>query len=53
MWVVDFFYDVFEHFSDPKKRVFIGYVFISIGIAFLWLIALKKTFSKASFLEGI
>ena len=49
MWVFDLFYDVFEHFSDPKKRVCIGYVFISIGIAFLWLIVLKKLSVRQAF----
>ena len=49
MWVIDLFYDVFEHFSDPKKRVFIGYVVISIGIAFLWLIVLKKFSVRQAF----
>ena len=32
----------FEHFGDPRKRVFLGYIFLSIIIAFLWLIFFKK-----------
>ncbi|MEM8862258.1 MAG: sterol desaturase family protein [Chloroflexota bacterium] len=41
--------DIFEQavalisdFFDPKKRVFLGYLLLSIGIAFTWLLFVKK-----------
>ena len=40
---------IFEHFSDPKKRIFLVYILISIGIAFLWLIIQKKLSIKQAF----
>ena len=40
--ISDFFLSIFEHFGDPKKRVFIGYILISIFIAFLWLVVARK-----------
>ena len=49
MWLLDFFSNIFEHFSDPKKRIFLGYILISIGIAFLWLIIQKKLSIKQAF----
>ena len=49
MWILDIFSVIFEHFSDPKKRVFIGYIFLSICIAFLWLVLLKKISIKDAF----
>ncbi|MEM7067312.1 MAG: sterol desaturase family protein [Pseudomonadota bacterium] len=33
---------VFADFADPKKRVFVGYLFLSLLIAFVWLIAIRK-----------
>ena len=49
MWIFDIFSVAFEHFSNPKKRVFIGYIFLSICIAFLWLVLLKKISIKDAF----
>jgi sterol desaturase/sphingolipid hydroxylase (fatty acid hydroxylase superfamily) len=49
MWFLDFFSNIFEHFSDPKKRIFLGYIFISIGIAFFWLILQKKLSLRQAF----
>ena len=49
MWFLDFFSNIFEHFSDPKKRIFLGYILISIGIAFFWLILQKKLSLRQAF----
>ena len=40
--ILDFVVSVFEHFGDPKKRVFVGYLLLSIVIAFLWLVLARK-----------
>ena len=40
--MIDFFSTITEHFSDPRKRVFLGYIFLSIIIALIWLLAKKK-----------
>ena len=40
--VFDFGISVFEHFFDPKKRLFIGYLIAALGIAFFWLLISKK-----------
>ena len=42
MQVFDFGISVFEHFFDPKKRLFIGYLIAALGIAFFWLLISKK-----------
>ena len=36
--MIDFISVIFEHFGDPRKRVFLGYIFLSVVIAFLWLL---------------
>ena len=47
--MIDFFITTIEHFSDPRKRVFLGYIFLSIVIAFIWLVTIKKfSFQNAS-----
>ena len=33
---------VYENFFDPRKRVFVGYLFSAIVISFLWLCFVKK-----------
>ena len=33
---------IYENFFDPKKRVFVGYLFSAIIISFLWLCIVKK-----------
>ena len=53
MWLLDFFSNIFEHFGDPKKRIFLGYILLSIGIAFLWLDTTKKALTKAGILESV
>ena len=40
--MIDFFVTITEHFSDPRKRVFLGYVVLSIIIALIWLLTKKK-----------
>ena len=40
--MIDFFVTMTEHFSDPRKRVFLGYVVLSIIIALIWLLTKKK-----------
>ena len=42
MQPVEFIVSIFENFLDPKKRVFIGYLFAALIIAFFWLIFYKK-----------
>ena len=37
---------IYENFFDPKKRVFIGYLFSAILISFLWLCFVKKNKAK-------
>jgi len=49
MWIFDIFSVAFEHFSNPKKRIFVGYLLLSIIIALLWLVLLKKTPIKEAF----
>ena len=46
--MVDFVSNMFEHFSDPRKRVFLGYIFLSVLIAILWLLKIKKLSFKQS-----
>ena len=45
--------DILEHigtvladFSNPKKRVFLGYLFLTVLIALIWLIAARRTSIK-------
>ena len=38
-----------ENFFDPKKRVFVGYLFSAIIISFLWLCVLKKNTLRECF----
>ena len=45
---LDFFIGIFEHFGDPKKRVFLGYLFLSILIAFIWLLVARKMSLRAA-----
>ena len=44
----DFIYNIFEHFLDPRKRVFVGYLAVSMIIALLWLVFLKRKNFKNS-----
>ena len=38
----EFFFDLFNNFIDPKKRIFIFYLLAAILISFLWLYFNKK-----------
>ena len=40
---------IYENFFDPRKRVFVGYLFSAIVIAFLWLCFVKKKTLKECF----
>ena len=40
--------DIFGHFIDPRKRVFVGYLLVSVLIAIVWLIFLKGKSLKNS-----
>ena len=50
---MEFFFDIFQNlidqFTNPKKRVFVLYLFLSILIATGWLIFYKKKSLKDSF----
>ena len=40
---------IYENFFDPRKRVFVGYLFSAIVISFLWLCVLKKNTLRECF----
>ncbi len=40
--IVDYWSDVTTSFLDPKKRVFVGYLFSAFVIALLWLVCFKR-----------
>ena len=46
--MIDFVSNIFEHFNDPRKRVFLGYIFLSILIALLWVFKKKNLSVKES-----
>ncbi len=39
---------LFSDFINPKKRVFIGYLLLSIGLAFVWLMLARKLSSHSA-----
>ncbi len=45
----DFISNIFEHFIDPRKRVYVGYLAFSILIALFWLTFFKRKTLKKSF----
>ena len=45
----DYISNIGNQFIDPKKRVFVAYIGISILIAFLWFILLRKYSLFAAF----
>ncbi len=47
--MTDFFFGIFEHFGDPRKRIFLGYIVLAIVIAFVWLVKSKGLSVKKSF----
>ena len=46
--MIDFFSNIFEHFIDPRKRVFVGYLVISMLIALIWLVFFRRVNLKNS-----
>ena len=46
--MLEYIGDIFHHFVDPKKRVFLGYIALSIAIALLWLVFFKKKGLKSA-----
>ncbi|MDC3107968.1 sterol desaturase family protein, partial [Paracoccaceae bacterium] len=49
--MLEYIGDIFHHFVDPKKRVFIGYIVLSVAIAFFWLVFFKKKGLKSAFFK--
>ena len=48
MEILDHIVDIFSNFFDPKKRIFFGYIFLSVLIAVLYLvIAGKRSFKES------
>jgi sterol desaturase/sphingolipid hydroxylase (fatty acid hydroxylase superfamily) len=43
------FSTVFSDFADPKKRIFVGYLALSVMIAFLWLLFVKRQSLRETF----
>ena len=48
---LNYFSTIGDQFTDPKKRVFIFYIIISILIALLWFVFNKKLTFKNSFIK--
>ena len=46
--MLEYIGDIFHHFVDPKKRVFLGYIALSILIALLWLVFIRKKRLKSA-----
>ncbi len=46
MELLDHIGSVFADFSNPKKRVFFGYLFLTVLIALLWLVAVRGSSVK-------
>ena len=49
--MLEYIGDIFHHFVDPKKRVFFGYIILSITIAYLWLIFFRKKGLRSAFFK--
>ena len=41
-FLIQIFDTIYENFFDPRKRVFVGYLFSAVIISFLWLCFVKK-----------
>lgn len=61
MEFTEYFTTVFSDFADPRKRVFVGYLGLSLLIALIWLVvvrrnglraALARVFDRRVFLSG-
>ena len=46
--MLEYIGEIFHHFVDPKKRIFLGYIALSIAIALLWLVIFKKKGLKSA-----
>lgn len=42
---------VFADFSNPKKRIFVGYLLLTVLIALLWLVALRRSSIRTALRE--
>ncbi|WP_170401895.1 sterol desaturase family protein [Ruegeria arenilitoris] len=42
---------VFADFSNPKKRVFVGYLFLTVLLALMWLVAVRRSSIRAALRE--
>ncbi|WP_052265125.1 sterol desaturase family protein [Ruegeria sp. ANG-R] len=42
---------VFADFSNPKKRIFIGYLLLTVLIALIWLVAVRRSSIRAALRE--
>ena len=49
--MLEYIGEIFHHFVDPKKRVFLGYILLSVAIAFFWLIFFRKKGLKSAFFQ--
>ncbi|WP_058281691.1 hypothetical protein [Ruegeria denitrificans] len=38
-------------FTNPKKRIFVGYLFLTVLIAFVWLVAARRSSMRAALRE--
>ena len=46
--MLEYIGEIFHHFVDPKKRVFLGYIALSVAIALFWLVFFKKKGLKSA-----
>ncbi len=49
MEFIDQAISLFSDFSDPRKRIFVGYLALSIGLAIGWLILVKRQNIRGAF----
>ena len=39
---------IFSDFANPKKRIFVGYLLLSVVIALVFLVTIRKTSAKGA-----
>ena len=49
--MLEYIGDIFHHFVDPKKRVFLGYILLSVATAFFWLVFFRKKGLRSAFFK--
>ncbi|MEM7269464.1 MAG: sterol desaturase family protein, partial [Pseudomonadota bacterium] len=49
MEILDQIWSVFSDFANPKKRVFVGYLFLSVLIALAWLVFIRRSGMRTAF----